>query len=98
MNVDTMSAPPIAPTEPPTPTMANRRLPCSALYRSFAKDQNWAMIIRLNTPTHKKNVTATSVGYTPIRPTKKKPISVTTKNIVTQLISRMRSSRFANEL
>jgi hypothetical protein len=73
-------------------------LPCSGLYRSFANDQNWATIIRLNTPTHRKNVTATTVGYTPIRATKKKPINVTTKNIVTELIKRMRSSRFANAL
>ena len=70
MNVVAMSAPPIAPTEPPNPTMAKRRLPCSGVYRSFANDQNWAMIIRLKTPIHRKNVTATSVGDTPSRPTK----------------------------
>ena len=57
------------------------------------------MIIRLNTPIQRKNVTATTVGYTPSRPTKKKPISVTTKNIVTELIrpDAIRR-RLANEL
>ena len=52
------AAPITAPSDTPTATMAKSRSPCSLVYRSLAKDQNCATIIRLKMPTQRKNTTA----------------------------------------
>jgi hypothetical protein len=51
-----------APKDIPKATMTNRRSPCSLVYRSLAKDQNWATIIKLKMPTHRKKTTPTGTS------------------------------------
>ena len=70
-------APAIAPSVPPIATSGNSRSPSASLSRSFASDQNWAMLIVLKMPSQTKNAKPTSA---PARPSPTKASSEATKN------------------
>jgi hypothetical protein len=86
-------APTTAPNDWPKATSGNSRSPSWRVYRSFANDQNCAMIMTANTDTHTKNTTPMSNPSTtiPARPTK-----LAANASVTRLISFRRGNRSAS--